>query len=229
MMVLGLAATKGAEQATAMSMGAPQPQCTQCHVDAKERPAEFVVEGLPEEYVPGQEYEIKLRIVSGPECPEGASCGGFAITVSAGELVVVDEASTQIATGPQGEQMLTHTLEGARKREWVFVWRAPEARKEVTMSISVIAANGDGSFNGDAYGYREIVVKPAKPKPTPTPTPLVTVTTIVREIPETRTYTTVVASPVTVTEYNPVFAASVAVIAFAIVVAAYLAIARARG
>ncbi len=210
--VAGLVSTLNAE---AMSNGAPQLQCVQCHTDAANNPADFTVEGIPETYEPGKEYEITVKITKGPDCSQGVACGGFAVEVTGGELEVIDEKNTFIATTATGEKLLTHTKEGSMLREWKFKWKAPETPTEVTFKIAVIAANGDGSFNGDAYGYKEVTVKPAAAGPQ-----VVTIT-------ETITKTTYIRTPTaTVIEYDAGFAAGVAAAIFIIVVLAYIFIAR---
>ena len=214
--VLVVAGSLAAMSANAMSNGAPQLQCIQCHVGADKNPAEFVVEGLPEAYEPGKEYRITIRITKGPDCPEGASCGGFAITASAGSLIVVDPANTMESTTATGEKFLTHTKEGSMRREWTVAWKAPEtAAGDVTFRIAVIAANGDGSFNGDSYGYKEIVVKPKAGAPK-----------VITETEYITRYVTIRTPTATVIEYNAGFAIGVAVAIFVIVVAAYLLLTR---
>ena len=203
-----------------MSNGAPQLNCVQCHVGADQNPAEFTIEGLPEQFEPGKTYKITLKITKGPDCSGGVACGGFAVEVDAGELVVTDEKNTFIATAPTGENLLTHTKDGSLLREWSFEWKAPEDATPVTFKISVIAANGDGSFNGDAYAHEEITVKPAeKPKPTP-----IVTTKVVTEEKVSTVLTTTPAG--TVTERNPALAITVAVVVFIVATTGYLAATR---
>jgi hypothetical protein len=203
--------------ASAMSNGAPQLDCTQCHQDAKNRPAEFVVQGLPEKVEPGKEYKITIKITKAPES-KGAAYGGFAAAVSAGQLVVVDKQNTFITKTPTGQVLITHTKDGSMKREWTIGWKAPEkCSGTITFEISVIGANGDGSPFGDAYGYKTVELKCGGAKPSPT----VTTTTIV----ETKTKTLVTTTPVGTTvieKSNPGLAIGVAVLIFLLVVGGYL-------
>lgn len=207
--------------ASSMSNGAPQLNCVQCHVGADKNPAEMVVEGLPEKYEPGKTYKITVKITKGPDCSGGVACGGFAVQVSAGELIVVDKKNTFISTTPTGEKLLTHTKDGSLRREWTFEWKAPDKPEPVTFKISVIAANGDGSFNGDAYAYKEITIGAAGGEQTLSST----VTTKV--VTETKTSTTVTTTPAgTVKEHNTAMAIGVAIVVFIIVVGGYLMLTR---
>jgi hypothetical protein len=221
--------------ARAMSNGAPALNCVQCHMGADKNPAKFVVEGLPKQYEPGKTYKITIKITQGPDCSNGVACGGFAVTVSAGQLKVVDNKHTFITKLPTGETIITHTKEGSKLRQWTFEWVAPSKPEPVKLQISVLAANGDGSFNGDAYAYEEITVQPAAatatatataPKTTTTPTPTVTTTTITKVVTETTTVTTTSYVTETQTSRSPGLAIAVAVVIFIVVVGAYLAVAR---
>lgn len=229
-LAIGLLSYKHVE---AMSNGAPALNCVQCHVGADKNPADFVVEGLPEKYEPGKTYKITVKITKGPDCSGGVACGGFAVAVSAGELKVVDSKNTFISPLPTGEKILTHTKEGSKLREWTFEWVAPSKPEPVTFTISVLAANGDGSFNGDAYASKTFTVQPATAgggagtataTASPSPTPTTTVTTKV--VTETTTITTTTYVTKTIEKRNPGFAIAVAVIIFVVIVGAYLAVAR---
>jgi len=224
--------------ARAMSNGAPALNCLQCHMGADKNPAQFVVEGLPSEYEPGKTYKITVKITKGPDCGGGAACGGFAVAVSAGQLKVVDSKHTFISTLPTGQKILTHSKEGSKLRQWTFEWVAPSKPAPVRFEVSVIAANGDGSFNGDAYAHKTITIKPltvtaapTTPKttsPSPTVTTTTITTTITKLITETITTTTTSYSTIvsTKTQHSPGVAATVAALIFIIIVGAYLAATR---
>lgn len=220
--------------ASSMSNGAPRLECIQCHVGADKHPAGFIVEGLPKQYEPGKTYKITIRITEGPDCSGGVACGGFAVEVTGGQLIVVDSENTFLATLPTGEKMLTHTKAGSMKREWTFEWKAPEKPAPVTFKISVLAANGDGSFNGDAYAHKDITIQPSTvggaPAPTVTatkPPASTTAATTTSVVTETTTKTVVTTTPVgTKKEHNAALAAGVAAIIFIVVVAGYLAAVR---
>ncbi len=200
----------------AMSNGAPALNCVQCHQDAKNRPAKFVVEGLPEKYEPGKTYKITIKITEGPKCTSVA-CGGFAVWASAGKLIVIDKTNTMLAKLPTGETILTHTKAGSHLREWTFEWQAPSSCTKVTFKISVLAANGDGTFNGDAYAEKTLTLTCAQPQKTTT-TKIVT---------ETMTSVVTTSTPVkTVTQHNTALAIGIAIIIFLVVTAGYLMLAR---
>jgi len=202
------------EPATAMSNGAPRLDCTQCHQDAKNNPADFTVEGLPEKAEPGKEYKITIKITKGPES-QGAAYGGFAFWASAGKLIVVDQQNTFETNTPDGP-IITHTKEGSMKREWTVGWQAPE--HPITIKIAVLAANGDSTFNGDAYALKEFTVEcpttgggggAAAEQAQPTTTTIVTPVT-------------------TVTEHNTGLAFGIAVLIFVMFVAGYILFAARR-
>lgn len=210
-------------RADSMSNGAPQLDCVQCHAGADQNPAEFTIEGLPEQFEPGKTYKVTVKITKGPDCSGGVACGGLAVEANAGKLVVIDEKNTFISTISTGEELraiLTHTKDGSLLREWSFEWKAPEDATPVTFKISVIAANGDGGATGDAYAHKEITIKPAeKPKPTP-----IVTTKVVTEEKVSTVLTTTPAG--TVTERNPALAVAVAIVLFIVAVAGYLVLAR---
>ncbi|BEP17194.1 hypothetical protein PYJP_05460 [Pyrofollis japonicus] len=219
--LVGLA---GYHHAKAMSNGAPAMKCIQCHVGADKRPADFTVEGLPQTYEPGKTYKITIKITKGPDCNPSVACGGFAVKVSGGEIIVTDEKDTFIAELPEGK-VLTHTKEGSKKREWSFEWKAPSSPQPVTFEISVLAANGDGSFNGDAYAHKTFTVKPAGGAGGAAggagAKPIVTTTTKVVE----ETTTTIVPGETTTQikeKHNTALAITVAILLFILGVAAYL-------
>ena len=221
-LVAGFASYKHAQ---AMSNGAPALNCVQCHSGADKRPADFTVEGLPQKYEPGKTYKITIKITKGPQCNPTVACGGFAVKVSAGQLIVTDQQDTFIANIPEGK-ILTHTKEGSKKREWSFEWKAPSTPQPVTFEISVIAANGDGSNIGDAFAHKTITIQPATGvagggTTTTGPKPIVTTTTKVVE----STTTTVVPGPTTtkvIPKHNTALAITVAILLFIIGAAAYL-------
>ena len=205
--------------ANAMSNGAPDLQCTKCHVGASK--ADFVIEGLPTKYEPGKTYKITIRITKGPNCKGGAACGGFAFWASAGKIIVTDKKDTFITT-MAGKTYITHTKAGSLLREWTFEWKAPDKPVPVTVIVSVIAANGDSSPVGDAFATKEFKLQPAGGGQKPTPTAATITTTITTST----TTTTVVTSSTVITSKDPTLAAIVAVIIFLIVVGGYLAVAR---
>ncbi len=134
------------------SGGAPTTMCMDCHILPKG--AEILTENLPPAYQPGVTYEIGVKVVSAV-LSVGDVHGGFAVTASDGDLLVSDSTNTQ-----KSGEFITHTPEGTHARSWKFKWKAPQQRKPVTLSISVIAANGDFVPIHDGFARREFVINP---------------------------------------------------------------------
>lgn len=133
---------------------APNFECILCHEG--EGSSEVIIEGLPKKYIPDKIYKMTL-IVKGDVESLGDNAGGFAIEASAGELIPVDKKNTQLSDG-----ILTHTKEGSALRKWVFGWKAPHEKKEVTLSVMAVAANGDFSATGDLVGADGYTIMPGK-------------------------------------------------------------------
>ncbi len=147
LLILALGATTGANS----TGGAPMTMCMDCH--GMPKGAEIRVEKLPRAYLPGSVYEISLRVVSGVKS-ESDTQGGFAVTASDGELIVSDQKTTQ-----KSGDYITHTAEGTLLRSWNFKWKAPPEKKNVTLTISAVAANGDFAPANDAFSRREFIIQ----------------------------------------------------------------------
>ncbi len=132
--------------------GAPMTMCMDCH--GLPKGAEIRMENLPTSFQPGAVYQMTVKVVSAVKS-EGDIQGGFAVTVSAGELVVSDPKNTMKSDG-----YITHTAEGCLQRSWKFKWKAPAEKKKVTLNVSVIAANGDFAPANDGFARREFVIAP---------------------------------------------------------------------
>lgn len=168
-LVLGL--LLGAAEAAAASAGADpgltgapaEGNCTACHGGSALNPdaaGSIDILGLPERYRPGERYALELRLAH-PDATRAR--WGFQLTAvdartheGAGDLVVVDEVTTQrIDGGPFGRQYLEQTLEGtaigkAGEQRWRFDWVAPAAGAgDVAFFGGGNAANADGSKEGD--------------------------------------------------------------------------------
>ena len=223
-----LLAGLGAIHAKSMSNGAPALNCAQCHVGSQNRPVKFVVEGLPSngKYEPGKTYKITIKITEGPKCNPTVACGGFAFYASAGKIIVTDQKDTFVTHTPDGKTFITHTKAGSKKREWSFEWQAPSKPEKVTIIVSVLAANGDGSFNGDAFAQKKIILEPATGGATttkPSPTTTVIKTTTVKTVTSTSPVVTTVGYK---TSHNTGVAIGVAILIFLVVVGGYLLYAR---
>ncbi len=148
LMFLGLRTETGAHSTS----GAPATMCIDCHILPKG--AEIKVDKLPKAFQPGSTYEMTIRVESAVKSM-GDIQGGFAVTVSDGELIVSDPKNTQKSDG-----YITHTAEGVLQRSWKFKWQAPKEKKKVILNVSVIAANGDFAPANDGFARREFVLQP---------------------------------------------------------------------
>lgn len=169
LMAIGLAAVVGLQPpapAHGFANSAPSFACMSCHSGTMA--TDMVSLGnLPANYRPGQTYNLTLTLQSALESL-GEQQGGFALQVSAGELMVSDQTNTQISDG-----ILTHTLEGSQRRTWDFAWQAPgtapaggqpERQAEpgpiVSITVMGVAANGDYSSVGDEVGAASFTLQP---------------------------------------------------------------------
>lgn len=130
--------------------GAPTAMCMDCH--GMPKGAEIKISKLPTPFQPGETYELTITVRSAVKS-EGDIQGGFAVSASAGELIVTDPKTTQKSNG-----YLTHTAEGSSLRSWTFKWKAPQEKKKVTLMVSVVAANGDFAPANDGFARREFTL-----------------------------------------------------------------------
>jgi len=142
----------------AHSSGAPSFECEDCHSGGEGGSIDIMLDGLPENYVLGKTYNLKLKVNS-DVTSEGEYQGGFALTTSGGKIIVEDRKNTQIS-----ENYLTHTSEGSKFREWKFKWVAPLKPNEIEFTIMAVAANGDYSPNGDVVGVEVLKIKAKEKK-----------------------------------------------------------------
>lgn len=143
---------------------APSFECMSCHTGATMNPAMIKIDNLPATYKANQSYRLTLTLNSQLESMSEQQ-GGFALRVSAGQLVVSDSVNTQMVG-----DILTHTLEGSANRSWQFTWQAPEGEAggwlrrgqpgpDVNVTIMAVAANGDFSAIGDEVGAAGLTIK----------------------------------------------------------------------
>ena len=134
--------------------------CTACHSSfvVNSGDGSFFIEGLPEEYNPGQTYTITVQL----EDP-GQLRWGFLLTAQlenlneGGTLAVVDPVNTQISlqAGSANDyikQTRTGTYAGTAGASpgWEFEWTAPLVGSgDVTFYASGNAANANNSTSGD--------------------------------------------------------------------------------
>ena len=109
---------------------------------------------MPTRYKPGAIYPLRILLQS-TQASIGPVQGGFAVTASAGELLVTDRTHTQLS-----DSILTHTQEGSALRTWKLSWRAPKEKQAVEIAVMATAANGDYSPVGDATAAEIFTITP---------------------------------------------------------------------
>ncbi len=134
------------------SNSAPIMDCMSCHQGDLKSDLLTVI-GMPKTYTPGKSYSIKISVKSELQA-QGEPQGGFALEASGGKIVVSDKKNTQIIGS-----FLTHTLQGAQKRDWSFTWQAPKGKEDVTITIMAVASNGDYSPFGEEIGAQSFTIK----------------------------------------------------------------------
>lgn len=140
----------------AYNNGAPTLKCFNCHVAVGEHASVLNVTGIPESYQGGKTYPITVTVDSDVRSL-GQVQGGFAVQVSAGELLVVDKANTQIS-----DRILTHTQQGSALRTWKLAWKAPREKQQVDITVMATAANGDFAPLGDPVVAHAFTSSPRK-------------------------------------------------------------------
>ena len=131
--------------------------CQLCHFGAElnDPAGSLTIEGLPEQYTPGQAYRLIVRL----RRPQMASAG-FQLSIrtaagtQAGTLAPADSVRAKVEAA-RGIQYAGHTEPGSRvptpsAAEWPLLWTAPAtAAGPLTLSASANAADGDSSPLGD--------------------------------------------------------------------------------
>jgi hypothetical protein len=140
-----------------------EPTCTSCHTGFplnSDGRGQLTLSGVPERYVPGERYTLVLELRH-PE--EERKRWGFQLTAvsakalaGAGELIVTDNANTQVIRGTVGNrEYVSHSYYGTGVGEpgghrWSFDWIAPVREVgRVAFYGAGNAANLDGSKEGD--------------------------------------------------------------------------------
>lgn len=141
--------------------GFGEPTCHTCHSDDTPNPAGGSVEvrGFPESYVPGQEYQIHVRVRG-----EDLGRAGFQLAVrfadgqaggtNAGSLEAVDARTSVSAAEKTGVQYAQHLIAGVTplwtdSTQWTLRWTAPPSGAPVVLHIAANASNNDESEYGD--------------------------------------------------------------------------------
>lgn len=164
--MMALVPEKSSSGAPASHTGAPgEVTCavSTCHDDNSVNSGSaqlFIDLGQAKNYVPGQEYNIKVRITD-----PGVQRFGFQIValtdigkLNAGDFVLTDTYRTQITKndkGMQDRQYVTYTYDGTDAvqtgvGEWSLKWKAPaQDIGAVTFYASGVSGNDDETDKGD--------------------------------------------------------------------------------
>jgi hypothetical protein len=141
--------------------------CTACHDSSApdSGPGGVRVGGVPDAYVPGQKYPIRV-VVSHP----GFKKWGFLLSATnqdgqqAGKLISSDPAiDLKVSAGVTfAKQSYNGTDSFGAARSWSLVWQAP-ASGSVKFSAQGVAADGSGHVKGDfCYSTRSRIVPAAR-------------------------------------------------------------------
>jgi hypothetical protein len=137
--------------------GFGEPTCVQCHFGSElnDPAGSLTIEGLPEQYTPGQAYRLIIRL----RRPRMAA-GGFQLSArtaagaQAGTLAAEAGATAVKVEAAAGIQYAGHTEPGSRlaapgAAEWPVLWTAPATAGPITFSAAANAADDDRSPLGD--------------------------------------------------------------------------------
>ena len=153
--------------------GAPgEDTCRHCHdTYALNIPVGTIaVDGFPETYVPGQNYEVTVSLVS-----TSGIDWGFQATVlteknkRAGKFFLTDSEHTKVVTGVflQDRIYVEQTRKGHYDDQrggasWTFTWQAPKkARGACTIYVTGNIGNDNGKATGDFIMYTDRTSLPA--------------------------------------------------------------------
>lgn len=141
------------------SGGFGEPSCHACHFDSDpdSGPGRVTVDGVPERFLPGEQYPLTITLTR-----PAMTFGGFQITgrfteggAQAGRLAPADGEAGRVASVEQGGvQYVSQTKAGtaltsADTAVWQLVWTAPEGNGPITFHVAANAGNGDGTAEDD--------------------------------------------------------------------------------
>lgn len=110
--------------------------CTACHWDNDAQPdsPRVLLEGLPDHFIPGESYELIVRLADADEM------NGFQLVTSSGEFDSPDRSTRSRDAGARSTRAAG---------EWAVTWIAGDSDGPVTFWLAINDANGDGSEFGD--------------------------------------------------------------------------------
>jgi hypothetical protein len=156
----GIAYVDGPPPAT--TGGFSESSCRMCHLDydLNDSSGSLRLEGVPDKYLPGQEYTVTIRLAhpqmerSGFEIAARFASGGRR-GEQAGSLEATDERVAIVTENGKSIQYARQTRDGSAPESkgmatWAVRWRAPEeAVAPVLFNAAANAANYDDSPLGD--------------------------------------------------------------------------------
>ena len=119
--------------------------CT-CHSENPDNSVTIILDGLPYHYASGEQYELKIQLIGGPEMDISSYTGGFSMRVSSGTLGPSTGFDGLVQNWEDDPETLTHTEAGSstEDRTWLVTWIGPEGSTEpVTFWLAGNTVNGD--------------------------------------------------------------------------------------
>jgi hypothetical protein len=153
----------------AFTGGFGEETCRSCHFDydLNMDGGSLTLDGVPESYQPGKDYEITVTLQA-----EQLEVGGFQMTTrfddgsQAGEFSWDGDELMYTPSVTDEVKYLQHSESGTQQAEdraiqWTFTWTAPEQDGEkVILNIAANSGNYDDSSFGDWIYAEEITLRP---------------------------------------------------------------------
>lgn len=149
------------------SGGFGEQSCHACHFDVEAinaKPGQLTIAGVPERYVPGQQYPLTISLTK-----PGMALGGFQLAArvedggaQAGAFDVPPAEKERLAVQARnGIQYVNQRHKGTGPAEpgtsrWTVLWTAPPAPATVVFHAAGNAADNDESVRGD-YIYSAVI------------------------------------------------------------------------
>ena len=139
--------------------------CTACHRGSEPNTGggSVRIEGLPEQYTPGQKYTVRV-VIAHP----GFKKWGFLLAATdadnkqAGQFISDDTAIDMKVSG--GITFVKHSFNGTdsigASRSWTMTWKAPAAGA-VNFNVQGLAADGSNNSVGDFTYTNKLTITPA--------------------------------------------------------------------
>jgi hypothetical protein len=149
--------------------GFGEDSCTACHFDhaANDGTGTLTLTGLPEQFVPGEAYELILSLTR-----PGLKVAGFQLAVrqsgdrsQAGTIAVPAEQAHVALLEERGVQFAHHDSAASPATDgdvvrWKLSWTASETTGPVAVHAAAVAGDGDESQAGDFVYTLELASRP---------------------------------------------------------------------